>query len=582
MAKIEFKELVLKNFLSFGDNPETFILNKSPITLISATNGTGKSAVLDGLTFALFGKAFRGIKKNMLINSINQKDSVVQITFSKGSNEYRIIRGQKPSIFEVYKNNEKLNECAAISDMQAHIENDILGFDSATFGRVCIMSSMNYTPFLHLSAGERRNFVETMLNLSLFSEMNRINKANISKLKDQILFKQSDISNLNTQIKEKREMLRYINQHDEDELKETKNKLQEILNDIESLNKEIFGIDERLNGFPEYDSLKRQERKLLEQMIELQNQQKVIDYAKNSAKTLKNKLDTDDNCPHCHQHISDDYKSKIAKQSAEEIETLEKDTALVLNQLASVSSEHSDINAKIARIEQDIKLLNMDKSGKVESKKYLSKEAKALFAKIESIKSKSKLNESDLESNLEILEGNLNIAKVEYDSLVNEQRISIIASDLLKDSGVKADIIKQYIPLLCAYTNQYLEKMNISMKVEIDENFNETIITRFANEFTYNNLSAGERARLDISIAMAWMSVAKIKGSVDTNLLFLDEMADNALDASGTLAMLDIVNDISNNGVHVFLVSHKTNLEEYARSVIQLEKINGFTKLVRR
>lgn len=578
---IKFKTITMKNFLSVGDNPLTIIIDKSPTTIISGQNGVGKTAtVLDSISFALFGKSFRDIKKAAMINSVNQRDSVVELIFAKGGNEYKIIRGQKPHRLEVFVNNKIMNETAALSDMQKYIENEILGFDLSAFSRVVLMSTMNYVPFLNLSAYERRNFVETMLNLSVFTEMNKQHKANISKLKDRANFIDTEIDKTEIFIKEKSEFLKYIQNSLTQEITTNKQQLTGLLKDIENLSKDLTKIEEDIKLF-EVDSLNKDLIKLKNELNDVKSEETIIKHTLKENKNNIKFLETHDVCNHCKQDITDDYKQSMISDYTKNTETFAKSLEKIIKKENKISEKYDNQYSEIEKINNEKNKILSEKNTKSVLRKRLLQDSKNLVSKIDDLKSTSGTNTDDIIKDIGVLEDKLKNLKSEFVDIKQQAFASNIISELLKDTGIKSDIIKQYIPLLVAFTNQYLEKMNIALKFDMDENFSETITTRFANEFTYNNLSAGERARLDFSLQMAWREIARIKGSIDTNLLVLDEMLDANLDEAGTTAALEIINELSiSHNVNVFIVSHKSNLEEYVRSVLKLEKVNGFTKIV--
>lgn len=578
---IEFTKLTMKNFLSHGDNANTFILNKAPTTMVSGKNGNGKSSIMDGITFALFGKSFRDIKKASLINSINQGGAVVSITFNKGSTEYEITRGMKPNILEITRNGNKLHEDAAARDAQAYIETQILGFDFSTFTRACIMSTMNYTPFMTLPAGQRRDFVENMLDLKMFSEMNKLHKTEISVLKDKILEISKELDLTNAKITEKEKFIKYIKSSSDDELLIHQQTLARNIENIESITKKITSLKEQ--GPP----LETELNKVLERLRAATHDKAVIE---NDISVYKNRISENnksveyvkkhDNCIHCKQSITDELTDEIIKDTTAKNDIIQQDINEEAGKLLQINDVVKEYKDQESEIKTRISDFRAELSSLTQQKNMLLAQSKETATHISKIKEKSSLNAGDVTHELEDLKARKNKLKDEFEEKQNELEIANVILELLKDTGIKADIIKQYIPLLCAQVNSYLSKLNISLTFSMDENFNESIRTRYTNEFTYNNLSAGERSRVDLALAFSWRNVAKIKGSVHTNLLILDEVLDANLDAAGTQAALEIVNDIAQDNTNIFIVSHKANLEEHVRSVLMLEKVNGFTKIV--
>ena len=577
---ITFNQVKMKNFLSVGEDPLVFYLNKSPTTIISGSNGVGKTSIIDAITFSLFGKSFREIKKGSLINSVNQKNSFAEIKFTKGNTSYTILRGQKPHRLEITCNGMLLEENPSVIETQKYIEKQILGFDFNTFIRVCIMSTMNYTPFMSLSSYERRNFVENMLNLKMFSEMNKLHKAETILLKEEIQTIDSALNVIDTKLTEKHNFIAYIKTNTDDDMKGYQASLLE--NELE-----LKEIEDKLSQLSGKESLIQKPLSVeTEKLTEIQNEIYKIKSARsvNESKVSENNktisyIENHDDCDLCKQKITDENSDAIIKNltSINSLLTESYDASTVLSK--NLYDRKEKIEIKISGYTTLKNQLAQKINGLNSSANIIRRNISSINTNITNLQKKSLLNSDEVETEVKELQQRHIEMKEEFESKTEELKISNTLHELLKDTGIKADIIKQYIPMLCAYVNSYLSKLNISLTFDMDENFNEVISTIYADNFTYNNLSAGERTRLDLALAFSWMQVAKAKGSVDTNLLVLDEVLDANLDESGTLAAFDIVNDISKNGSNVFIVSHKANLEEYVTSVLMLEKIEGFTKI---
>lgn len=577
---ITFKELEMKNFLSVGEDPMLFHLNKSPTTIITGSNGVGKTSIVDGITFSLFGKSFRDIKKGSLINSINKKNSYTSITLSKGNTEYKITRGQKPHLLIVEVNGAVMHETAAVTETQKYIETQILGFDFNTFTRVCVMSTMNYTPFMSLSSYERRNFVENMLDLKMFSEMNKLHKAETIMLKDDIKAIDNQLTIIDSKISEKRNFIAYIKTNTDDDLQTHKQTLKDSLEEINEVDEKIAALSGKenllvrpLTDFRDTLSTIQTDIYKLNSSISV-----LTSKVQENGKTI-NYITNHDNCDLCKQQIDDINSQQIIDNLEQSNKALDEDLSSVNNKLSNLYPKKTDTEAKI----DDYSTLANNLSQKINNlkqlKTLLAKNAKGAQENINKIQEKSTLNADEVEQKVLKLIAQHDVLKQQFEDKTEELKISNTVLELLKDTGIKADIIKQYIPMLCAYVNSYLSKLNISLTFNMDENFNESISTRYTDDFTYNNLSAGERSRVDLALSFAWRNVAKAKGSVHTNLLILDEVLDANLDDAGTSASLEIVNDISKDNTNIFIVSHKSNLEEHVRSVLALEKVNGFTRI---
>ena len=577
---ITFKELEMKNFLSVGEDPILFHLNKSPTTIITGSNGVGKTSIVDGITFSLFGKSFRDIKKGSLINSINKKNSYTSITLSKGNTEYKITRGQKPHLLIVEVNGAVMHETAAVTETQKYIETQILGFDFNTFTRVCVMSTMNYTPFMSLSSYERRNFVENMLDLKMFSEMNKLHKAETIMLKDDIKAIDNQLTIIDSKISEKRNFIAYIKTNTDDDLQAHKQTLKDSLEEINEVDEKITALSGKenllvkpLTDFRDTLSTVQTDIYKLNSSISV-----LTSKVQENGKTI-NYITNHDNCDLCKQQIDEINSQQIINNLEQSNKALDEDISSVNNKLSNLYPKKTDTEAKI----DDYSTLANNLSQKINNlkqlKTLLAKNAKGAQENINKIQEKSTVNADEVEQQVLKLIAQHDVLKQQFEDKTEELKISNTVLELLKDTGIKADIIKQYIPMLCAYVNSYLSKLNISLTFNMDENFNESISTRYTDDFTYNNLSAGERSRVDLALSFAWRNVAKAKGSVHTNLLILDEVLDANLDDSGTSASLEIVNDISKDNTNIFIVSHKSNLEEHVRSVLALEKVNGFTRI---
>lgn len=575
---IVFKSVELKNFLSVGEEVVKFSLNSSPITMLSGSNGSGKSTLIDSISFVLFGKSFREIKKGLLINSTNKKNSMVRIDFLKGDNQYSIIRGQKPARLEIFCNNKAMNEEASVSEAQRFIEKQILGFDFNTFSRVCVMSTMNYTPFMSLTPFERRNFVENMLDLKMFTEMNKLHKTELSILKDTISKIEKDLSITDTKLNEKKNFIEYINNTNKKSAKEHEDKVKSLTLEYNSIKDGLLhGCDESIKE--QKSILKEKELAQKELKSKSSDMMSKISVYKSKIKDNNNTIDyvsNHDNCDVCMQKITEDNSLEIINKLKDINDNISDDISSEKKSINELIISLESISSEISNIKGDINSVSAKRSdifNKLEVIKFQINQSEKEIQEIKNVPDDLNYQYEDIK-NLE--DDKIKLAE-EFESSNNDLEISNTVLELLKDTGVKADIIRQYIPMLCGYVNMYLNKLNISLTFEMDENFNETITNHQGHEFSYNNLSAGERSRVDIGLNFAWRSVAKAKGSVNTNILILDEILDANLDEAGTSAAISIVKDISQDNTNVFIVSHKNNLEEYVDEVINIAKINGFT-----
>lgn len=565
---IHFKELELKNFISVGDNPINIILDRSPTTLISGSNGSGKTSIIcDGVTFALFGRSFRGVTKAQLINTINQRDSYTKISFTARGSEYTIIRGQKPTRLEIIKDGQLLNEDASVADAQNALERNILGFDYTTFIRVCILSTMNHVPFMQLSANERRNFVENMLSLKAYGDMNKLHRANVSIAKDESIDLERSTEVLKAELREKNNTLKLLRALDSEQSQKVKEdalilvqKIEDITEKIENLSKSALSLQDKSVD----DEAEKKVREL----------GRLIAYTISERRVLENRqvgIVHKNDCDTCLQEITDAHKESIQKSFGEKIKVLNDDIRQLENKLGTAqeaANKLEEINVAKREIANNISILESERKGiKIQLKSKLAEK---------DVRDESKIVE--VISDIRRLEYQLKAKSAAYNELTDRLVVLGTVSNILKDTGIKASIIKQYIPMLVNYVNHYLDKLNINATFNMDENFNDSITTRYANEYTYANLSAGERARIDLAISFAWRQIALVKGSAFCNLLVLDEIADASLDINGTEDLMSILSLMDD--ANVFIISHKGNIEEHVRSTLNLEKRNGFTKIV--
>jgi len=569
---IVFKKLSWKNFLSTGNQPNTLLLNKSTTTLIIGKNGEGKSTCLDALCFGLFGKPFRNINKNQMINSINGKNALVEIEFSIGKKEYKIIRGIKPNIFEIYLDGVMVNQDAASKDYQKILEQQILRLNYKTFTQVVILGSASFVPFMQLSSAQRREVIEDILDIKIFSTMNSLLKEKVSATKDEITKVESDLKLAKERVENQQAIIKTISEAKTSAIESIRAKISSNTAEILSSESEISTILE------EIDTLKAS-------INDKENVTEDIDKAKSYRSKFLQQIETcehnseffnaHDVCPSCRQGIPEEHKSNIVEElNSQLVEQNRK-----VGELETVLSRLNENLRKITEVQSQITDKNIELSTKNSAISLLNKQIKGLQEEIESTKTDTaNLDEEKIKLKVLAQEALSNINnRKELDSVKELQEV---ASALLRDTGIKTAIIREYLPVMNKLINQYLNQMDSYIHFELDESFNETIKSRFRDEFTYASFSEGEKMRIDLAILFTWRQIAKLKNSVNTNLLMLDEIFDSSLDVNGTDYFLTLMNTLGEHS-NVFVISHKGDqLFDKFRSVIKFEKRNDFSVIV--
>lgn len=570
---ITFLSVRWKNILSTGNSFTEIKLNKSPNTLIIGHNGAGKSTILDALCFGLFGKPFRKINKPNILNSINQQKGVVEIEFTIGKKKYKIVRGIKPNIFEIFVDNVLLNQDAAARDYQEVLEKQILKLNYKSFTQVVILGSASFVPFMQLSPGDRRNIIEDLLDIQIFSTMNSVlkekfsaNKDELTKVKYNINLVQEKITLQLANIEEHKKNNQAEVGRKQKEIEESQAQIAKISKDVELIQKHIDSLQTKIEDKSTFESKSKEflqiESKLESRLKRLKKDE--VFYSEN------------DNCPTCKQTIPLQFKQKelatITSNKTEVEIAVEKVQERIQNISTQIKTIH-DIIDKINKHQNEILKHNTNITA---TNKYIGK----LLKEIGELQSKSDSSEQDNEK-LNQFKLELNNCRKEYEVLLVEKQYMEFASTLLKDTGIKTKIIKQYLPIMNKLINKYLTAMDFFVNFNINENFEETIKSRHRDEFSYANFSEGEKMRIDLALLFTWRQVAKLKNSVSTNLLILDEVFDSSLDTVGTEEFLKLIHEMGTD-TNVFVISHKGDqLFDKFRSVIKFQKVNNFSQVVK-
>jgi DNA repair exonuclease SbcCD ATPase subunit len=566
---IVFKKIRWKNFLSTGNIFTEIELNKSATTLIVGENGAGKSTLLDALSFALFNKPFRKINKPLLLNSITKKDLVVEIEFSIGSNNYKIVRGIKPNIFEVYQNGSLLNQSADSKDYQDILEKQILKINFKSFCQVVVLGSASFVPFMSLPAGQRREIIEDLLDLQIFTSMNAILKQKIVTNAEDLIKQEAN----KTIIEEK---MKLVKKH----LIEIQNNNEKIISEKnerkEQTNIQINELDD------EYWKLENKRKDLEEKMVdekELASSMKKLTALKHkfeahlSSQKEQIKFFTDhDNCPTCKQEIDETFKCDMVQSNQERVKELEDNLEVVAKNYVETNdkiNEMMNIQTEINNTKMDIHKISTKISSLIEYRTQLENEINTIQKNVRED------NSDQLNKLVDELKEAEDVLSELHDLKQTYQAVSV----LLKDGGIKAKIIKQYIPIINKLINKYLSSMDFFVQFELNEEFNETIKSRFRDEFSYASFSEGEKMRINLAILFTWRAVAKLRNSISTNILIMDEVMDSSLDSNGTEEFMKVLTQLAID-TNTFIISHKTDqFYDKFTSVIKFEKHKNFSKV---
>jgi DNA repair exonuclease SbcCD ATPase subunit len=568
---IEFKTLRWMNLLSTGNAFTEVSLNAHKSTLIVGQNGAGKSTILDALSFVLYGKPFRKINKPQLINTINGKNCVVEVEFDVGKKKYKVIRGIKPNIFEIYHNGEMINQSADVKDYQEMLEKTILKLNHKSFNQIVILGSASFVPFMQLPAAHRREIIEDLLDIQIFSVMN-------SLLKDKIATNRSSITDNKYKLEMVIDKIDIHKKHLEAQkvdntqlIADKQAKITKLTNDVSKIKKNLEAYNKEIE---ELRTKLINKDKLSAKQTKLQTLQRQIgERVKKTTKEI-DFFTEHDTCPTCNQDISQEFKdnmigdrTKQQTQLVDGLNKLQEELSIVVESM----QEFAEINDSIVELNKNVAVSNNNAKFSNEAIQELQIEVTALQEKTMNIEN----NSAEIKTLLED-QNALGLAKIE---LEEEKSVYDVASVLLKDSGIKTKIIKQYIPVINKLINKYLASMDFFVNFELDENFEEKIKSRFRDEFSYASFSEGEKARLDLALLFTWRSIAKLRNSASTNLLILDEVFDGSLDNTGNDELLGILQALT-QGNNVFVISHKTDayLDKFDK-VLKFEKHKNFSRI---
>ena len=568
---ILFKTIRWKNFLSTGNQYTELDFTSHTTNLIIGTNGAGKSTVLDALTFSLFGKPFRKINKPQLINSVNDKDCRVEVEFSIGNVEWKVIRGIKPAIFEIWRNDSLLDQSAAALDQQKWLEQNVLKMNYKSFTQIVILGSSTFVPFMQLPAAHRREVIEDLLDIKIFSSMNMIIKEKIRTVREDIKVLELKKESLFDKVKMQQEFIEELENRGNANINANKGKISKLDAEVGVYMNENSITEEKIFKYTKEQEIVTGAADKLRKLGNLKGKisQKV------SVITQEHKFFTENTvCPTCTQSIEEDFRInriKDAQDKAKELQSGYKELEEAIKEEEERERQFTTLSKEITKLTHGISQNNTKIAG-------CQRQIRDLESEIQTI-TENLANRNSEHEKLESFKKNL---KTTYEELASKKD-SISYYDftysLLKDGGVKSKIIKKYLPLINQQVNRYLQMMDFYINFTLDEEFNETVQSPIHEDFSYASFSEGEKMRIDLALLFTWREVARFKNSVNTNLLIMDEVFDSSLDGFGTEEFLKIIRYVIKDA-NIFVISHKTGLEDRFESVIKFEKVKGFSRMV--
>ena len=568
---ILFEKIRWKNFLSTGNQFIEITLNKDDNTLIVGSNGSGKSTVLDALTFSLFGKPFRKINKAQLINTTNEKDCMVEVELTIGTTEWKVVRGVKPNKFEIYRNDELLDQFSNVNDQQKWLEQNVIKMNYKSFTQIVILGSSAFVPFMQLTSNNRREVIEDLLDIKIFSSMNNIIKEKSRSLKEEIKVLTLKKESLNDKVSMQENFISEIENRSKENIEENKKKMRSIGDEIcvlmlqnEHTEDQVFGLTE------EQEKVAGATEKLREfGNIKGKISQRV------STITKEHKFFTENTvCPTCTQAIEEEFRiNKItdAQTKAKELQSGYKELEEAIKNEEEREHQFTALSKEITNLTHGISKNNTRIAGYQRQQQDLESEIQTITEQL--------ANRNTEHEKLTTFKDNLTTTYNELSSRKDTIRYYDYSYGLLRDGGVKSKIIKKYLPLINQQVNRYLQMMDFYINFTLDEEFNETVQSPIHEDFSYASFSEGEKMRIDLALLFTWREVARMKNSVNTNLLIMDEVFDSSLDGLGTEEFLKIIKYVIKDA-NVFVISHKSGMDERFENVIRYEKIKGFSRMV--
>ena len=569
---IHFSKLRYKNILSTGNVFTEIQLDRSPNTIVVGENGAGKSTFIDSLCWVLFNKPFRQINKKQMINSINKKDMLVEVDFRIGSAEYQVRRGHKPDIFEIYKNGVLLNQDGHSRDYQTTLEETILKLNHKSFTQIVVLGNASFTPFMQLKTSDRRKIVEDLLDIQIFSNMNTLLKDRLSENKKQVAEINYQIDLTNNKIEVQQDMIERMNADVNAQIKEIIAERKGYELQYQTAETETVDLDRQVEGLLKQVAHEQKIKAKSQKVSELL--QKLHDKHHSSHKRA-DFFEKNDHCPTCEQIIELELKRNKILATQETIKELE-------DGIGSLSEEQKKLNDEIDtinKLQQEIQTNQHKIRDRQSTMKHMKANGKQANTRIETLKQKP-VKDHSVKNKIKELETQVEEYNKQQEELSKEKEILGYAGEMLTDGGIKAKIIRQYVPIMNKLINKYLASLEFFVNFELDEEFNETVKARYRDVFSYANFSEGEKMRIDLALLFTWRAVAKMKNSINTNLLVLDEVFDSSLDGAGTDEFMKLIHELGAE-TNVFVISHKGDtLIDRFRSKLEFGKIKNFSRIL--
>jgi len=567
---IVFKKIRYKNFLSTGNTPIEVNFNEAQTTLIVGNNGSGKSTLLDALCFVLFNKPFRIIKKEQMVNTINSTDAMVEVFFDVGTKQYQIRRGIKPNIFEIFCNGELINQEANNIDYQKYLEQNIMKLNYRSFIQVVILGSSSYEPFMKMKPRYRREVVEEILDIRVFGLMDLILRSQQSDLQKKLTEVRHQCDLIRTKYETEAKYLKSLEAQGNDNQAVKQNKLEEntrksveFETKLQNINEEIAISTNQLTDEPKTKSNLSKLEKL---------EAKIDNNIKSHKKTLTF-FKENDTCPVCTQHIDEEFKENKCSHTETKVNELQGGYEKLLEEISKHETKLSEfgvISKKIQDMNMDVARIKTSLEGIKSQSDHIQEELKLV--------NRSKVDTDSIHKELEQMMVSLKEEEQNLEKVKEEKGYVDVLREILNDKGAKSKIIKKYIPIMNNLINKYLQAMDFFISFNLDEEFNETVKSRFRDTFNYNNFSEGEKMRIDLALLFTWRDIARLKNSTNTNLLILDEIFDSSLDGQGTDDFFKIINSLEKE--NIFIISHKGDiLFDKFKNVVKFEKYKNFTRL---